>query len=82
LLRWTQFSCLAQLTFADPLRIMCMISRPARVIAADQKALNPNIGLASRVMARWSCSTMLLSGMIFDDATGLLGETARRLYPG
>jgi hypothetical protein len=36
-----------------------MISMPARGIVADGKALNPGIGLASRLMARWSCSTML-----------------------
>jgi hypothetical protein len=29
-----------------------MISIPASVIAADQKALSPNIGLTSRLIAR------------------------------
>ena len=43
-----------------PLRIMCMSSIPARVTAADQKDLNPDIGRTSRLIARWSCSTMLL----------------------
>jgi hypothetical protein len=59
-----------------------MSSTPASVTAADLKELDPSIGRTNRLMARWSCSTMLLSRMIFDDPTGLLGETARRLYPG
>ena len=33
-------------------------------------------------VGRCEFSARLLSGMIFRDATGVLGETARRLYPG
>jgi len=46
-----------------PLRIMCMSSMPAMVAAADRNDLNPSIGHTTRLTARWSCSTMLLSGM-------------------
>ena len=46
-----------------PLRIMCMSSMPAIVDAADRNDLNPSIGRATRLTARWSCSTMLLPGM-------------------
>ena len=48
LLRGTQFARSLQLT----LRIMCMSSMPARVMAADQKDLNPSIGRSARLMAR------------------------------
>ena len=30
------------------------------VAAANRKDLNPSIGRTTRLMARWSCSTMLL----------------------
>jgi hypothetical protein len=33
-------------------------------------------------VGRCEFSARLLPGMIYDDATGVLGETARRLYPG
>lgn len=54
---WAQLSYEAQLS----LRIMCMISMPAMVIAADQKLLKPSIGLVICLIAQWSCSAMLLS---------------------
>ena len=40
-----------------------MISMPAMVIAADQKLLKPSIGLVIRLIARWSCSTILLRNL-------------------
>src|SRR6202521_5739951 len=48
-----------RLPFSWPLRIMCMSSIPARVMAADQNDLKPSIGRVSRLIARWSCSTTL-----------------------
>ena len=45
--------------FAFLLRIMCMVSMPAMRIRAIQKDLNPSIDRVIRLMARWSCSTML-----------------------
>jgi hypothetical protein len=59
-----------------------MSSTQANVPAADLKDLDRGIGRTNRLMARGLCSTMLLSGMISDDAIGILGETACRLYPG
>jgi hypothetical protein len=41
-----------------------MSSIPAKVTAADQKDLNPSIGRTWRLIARWSCSTTLLSPLI------------------
>jgi len=43
-----------------PLRITCMVSMPATVIAAVRKLLKRSTSLVIRVTARWSCSTMLL----------------------
>jgi hypothetical protein len=37
-----------------PLRIMCMSSMPASVMAADQNYLKPSIGRVIRLIARWS----------------------------
>ena len=42
-----------------PLRIMCINSMPARTFLADRNDLKLSIGLVTRLMARWSCSTML-----------------------
>ena len=42
-----------------PLRIMCMSSIPARMMAVDQNDLNPHTGRVSRLIARWHCSTIL-----------------------
>ena len=42
-----------------PLRIMCIVSTPASIRRAAQNDLNPIMGLTRRLMARWSCSTML-----------------------
>ena len=46
-----------------PLRIMCMVSIPAMMIRALQNDLNPNIARVIRLMAQWSCSTMLLTNL-------------------
>src|SRR5476649_2541508 len=43
-----------------PLRIMCMSSTPASTQPAPRNDLRLSIGLVTRLMARWSCSTMLL----------------------
>jgi hypothetical protein len=37
-----------------------MSSVPARTLAADRKDLKPSMGRVTRLMARWSWSTMLL----------------------
>jgi hypothetical protein len=37
-----------------------MLSMPGMMMRARQNDLNPRIGRAIRLMARWSCSTMLL----------------------
>ena len=37
-----------------------MISMPAIKMRANRKVLNPSIDRVIRLMARWSCSTMLL----------------------
>ena len=47
------------LDWSWPLRIMCMSSIPARVMAGDQNDLNPSMGRVSRLIARWPCSTLL-----------------------
>ena len=36
-----------------------MVSIPVMMIRALQKDLNPSMGRVIRLMARWSCSTML-----------------------
>ena len=41
-------------------RIMCINSMPASTELADRNDLKLSIGLVTRLMARWSCSTMLL----------------------
>ena len=41
------------------LRIRCASSIPARVTAAVRLDLKPNIGRQRRLIARWSCSTIL-----------------------
>src|SRR5262249_47519252 len=43
---------------------MCMSSIPARVTAADQNDWKPSIGRTRRLMARWSCSTIIIE--VFD----------------
>lgn len=43
-----------------PLRIMCMVSIPVISRRAVWNVLNPIMGLTRRLIARWSCSTMLL----------------------
>ena len=43
-----------------PLRVMCTVSIPAMVMHAPENALNPRIAREIRLMARWSCSMMLL----------------------
>ena len=48
LLRGTQFARGLQLTFADHVHEL----NAARVMAADQKDLNPSIGRTARLMAR------------------------------
>jgi hypothetical protein len=50
LLCWIQLSCRSQLTFAD--HVHDLNAPAAMVIAADQNALNPNIALALRLIAR------------------------------
>ena len=40
-----------------------MSSMPARVTEADQNDLNPSIGRILRLIAWWSCSTMLLRSL-------------------
>jgi hypothetical protein len=42
-----------------PFRIMCMNSTPVSVAAAERKDLDPSAGRTTRLIARWSCSTML-----------------------
>ena len=54
-----------------------MSSMPPRVMAADQKDLNPSMGRVFRLIARWSCSTMLVQIFDLSDLNvGLLKEGA------
>src|ERR1019366_9161332 len=48
--------------------IMCIVSMPARRMLAQRKDLNPSMGRTMRLIARWSCSTMLLR--YFGTSTG------------
>ena len=43
-----------------PFFSICMVSVPAIRLCANQKDLNPSIGMVILFTARWSCSTMLL----------------------
>src|SRR5664279_2579398 len=43
-----------------PFLIMCIVSMPAMRMPAQRKDLNPSMGRTMRLIARWSCSTMLL----------------------
>ncbi len=47
-----------------PFLTMFIISYPRRVLFAVLKEQNPIPGLTNRLMARWSCSTMLLRYLI------------------
>jgi hypothetical protein len=55
-----------------PFLIITITSIPVSVRRAVQKPPKPSPGRINRFMRRWSCSTMLLSGMTSDGATGLL----------
>ena len=54
-----------------PFRIMCINSIPASTHLADWNDLKLSIGLVTRLMARWSCSTMLLRYFTCRTMTGV-----------
>jgi len=47
-------------SFICPLAIICINSMPLNKMRAQRNVLNPNIDRVRRLIARWSCSTMLL----------------------
>ena len=47
-------------SFICPLAIICINSMPLNKMRAQRNVLNPNVGRVLRLIARWSCSTMLL----------------------
>ena len=54
----TAIECIFPVTRDRPLRIMCIISIPAMVVAADQKLLKPSIGVVIRLIVGRSCSVV------------------------
>ena len=47
-----------------PFAIMCMSSIPPKMMWAQRKLLNPSIGRTMRLIARWSCSVVLLHHVV------------------